>query len=494
MQHISGMNSPMRIDDMPVIWPVSGGARAVAESCLSLPAQHIFDALSSRFDTGRTAKILPIHTDVRAPWRPMSTFRLLWPGYKQAGEHIRRLVTTLGDTRRSIAFSSALVMAMFAIWGLSHRLYETVFPEFVAALSLSDVQVSIAHWVRSLGYIFIAIPSAIFLRSFGYKAGVIGGLGCFAIAMLMFYPAETQHSYVFFVLAGLLANCGVALLEIAADPWVMRIGSGQSAVRRLNIAQTFNPLGLLVGMGLGSALMSPTLNMGQHAMIEPYLLVGLGVLLFAYLIDKVKFSAVATEREPKGEHTLDQAKALLKLPAFRFGLLALALYIAGHTVLWGFAARYGDAALPSGAPDLLSWTLYAFIAGQVIGSGLMYRFAPLSLLIVFACAAAILTALAAFAHGWFGIGCIVAASFFMSILFPTIFGLVVEDMGKEIKTASALLIMASGSANLIPPTIALFAGPGYSPAFVLLPSLCFAAIAGFAVAKRNSVAATAVTA
>lgn len=397
---------------------------------------------------------------------------------------------SLGKTR-NLAIGTTLIMLMFAIWGLSHRLFETVFPQFVAELSLSDVQVSVTHWVRSLGYVLIAIPSALFLRSFGYKAGVIGGLGCFAIAMFMFYPAELQHSYIFFLAAGLLANCGVALLEIAADPWVMKIGPKESAVRRLNIAQTLNPLGLLVGMGMGHLLLAPAKPI---SLLQPYIVVGIVVLLFTYLIDKVPFSAVATERAPRGDSFRDEVKTLLTKPAFRIGLGALALYIAGHTVLWGFAARFSAAALPGSSIDILSWTLYAFIAGRVIGTGLMFRFAPRALLTVFSAAAAVLTTAAVFAPGWYGIGFLIAASFFMSILFPTIFGLAVEDMGKETKTASALLIMASGSANLIPPTLALFVGPGYSPAFVLLPSACFAAIALFHAAKPRIMPTGAVTA
>ncbi|HUO98264.1 MAG TPA: MFS transporter [Rhizomicrobium sp.] len=390
------------------------------------------------------------------------------------------------DGRKNYALGAALIVAMFAIWGLSHRLYDTILPGFVSALSLSEFQVSLAHWVRTFGYILIAIPSAFFLRAFGYKAGVVGGLGCFAVAMFMFYPAETQHSYVFFLIAGLIANCGVALLEIAADPWVMRIGRPETAIRRLNFAQTLNPVGLLIGMVLGAQFISADGHFGKFP-IQPYIVIGAGVLLFAYLIDNVKFSPEATERAPKEERTLDTIKEIFAKADFRFGLAALALYIAGHTVLWGFAVQYGESVLPGvgGVAGIAVWTLYAFIAGRIAGTALMYVIDPVRLMVAFAALATALTGAAAFVHGWPGIYCVVSASFFMSILFPTIFGVAARDVGKNLKSASALLIMASGSANVVPPTIALILGTGFSPYVVLLPSLCFAVITVYALKSRG---------
>jgi FHS family L-fucose permease-like MFS transporter len=218
-------------------------------------------------------------------------------------------------------------------------------------------------------------------------------------------------------------------------------------------------------------------------------MVGIGVLLFAYVIDKVRFSPVATERAARADRTAGDVAMLLKRIDFRFGLAALALYIVGHTVLWGSAASYGQQAVPgmtaASAAEILSWTLYAFIAGRVVGTLMMYRFEPLSLLVWFGGAATVLTVAAAFVHGWPGIWCIVGASFFMSIQFPTIFGIAVQNLGKQIKSASALLIMASGSANVVLPTIALICGPEVPPAIVLLPGLCFALITAYAITRRT---------
>lgn len=390
--------------------------------------------------------------------------------------------------RKLPAIGTALIMIMFAIWGLSHALFDCMLPGFIRTLSLSEVQVTVTHWVRSFGYCLIAIPAAFFLRNLGYKAGVVGGLGCFAVALFMFYPAEAQHSYTFFVFAGLLANCGVALLEIAADPWIMRLGPARTAIHRLNIAQTLNPIGRFGGTMIGGLLLTaaPMASTPKFHPLQPYIVVGVGVLFFAYLIDKVRFSPVATERVARDDRTTDDLLRLAKRRGFQFGLAALALYIVGQSFLWGFVASYGQGAGLSAASvaEVASWTLYAFIIGRVVGTALMFRFDPARLLAVFAGAAAALSAAAAFMPGWNGIWCIVGASFFLSILFPTVFGLAAQEVGKSIQSASALLIMASGSANMILPTFILFSGEDVPPYIMLLPSLCFLVILGFAVTRR----------
>jgi FHS family L-fucose permease-like MFS transporter len=138
------------------------------------------------------------------------------------------------------------------------------------------------------------------------------------------------------------------------------------------------------------------------------------------------------------------------------------------------------------AADIGLWTLYAFIIGRVVGTGLMYRFRPENLLIVFSAASAVLTAAAFFARGWPGIWCVVGASFFMSILFPTIFGIAVRTVGKSMKSASALLIMAGGTATVSLPIMNVICGSTVTPYVVLLPSLCFGLITAFAVMHRNT--------
>ena len=390
--------------------------------------------------------------------------------------------------------ATVLILVMFAIWGLSHRLYGTLFPAFVTALSLNDFQVTFANWVNSLGYCLMAIPAALLIRNLGYKSGVVGGLGCFAVGMFLFYPAAEHHQYGFLLGAGLLAYSGLALLEIAADPLIMQMGPAKSAIRRLNIAQALNPLGQILGFFLGSWIMvskleNPIDQLAQ-ALVQPYFFIGVCVLGFAFLVDRVAFPPVATERVARQDRTIDDIAWLLKSRMFVFAIAALLLYMVGQSFLWDCTIRYVQTGLPgdlsASADDILKWSLYAFVIGRFAGTALMFRFDPVRLLAVFAAAAAILTVLATLLGGWLGLLCILGASFFLSILFPTIFGCAVRDLGPHIKSASALLIMASGGANMVLPIMKLVSGPGTLPYVSLIPSLCFGAILVFAVAQRRA--------
>jgi FHS family L-fucose permease-like MFS transporter len=390
--------------------------------------------------------------------------------------------------------ATVLILVMFAIWGLSHRLYGTLSPAFVTALSLNDFQVSFANWLNSLGYFVMAIPAAFFIRNLGYKSGVVGGLGCFAIGMFLFYPAAERHEYIFLLGAGLLAHSGLALLEIAADPLIMQMGPAKSAIRRLNIAQALNPLGQVFGFFLGSWIMVSKLQnpIGQlaHALVQPYFFIGICVLGFAFLVDRVAFPPAATERVARQDRTSDDIVHLLKSRMFVLAMAALFLCIAGQSFLWDITIGYVQTGLPGGssvsAADILLWSLFAFMIGRFVGTALMFRFDPVRLLAVYAGAAAILVAFAAFLGGRLGVPCILGASFFLSIVFPTIFGCAVRDLGPHIKSASALLIMASGSANMVLPIIKLISGPGTIQYMAIVPALCSCAILVFAVVQRRA--------
>ena len=401
--------------------------------------------------------------------------------------------STAHGARKNYVAATVLILVMFAIWGLAHRLYGTLFPAFVTALSLNDFQVTFANWLNSSGYFLMAIPAAFFIRNLGYKSGVVAGLGFFAVGMFLFYPAAERHEYTFLLGAGLLANSGLALLEIAADPLIMQMGPAKSAVRRLNIAQALNPLGQILGFFLGSWIMVSKLQnpVGQlaHALVQPYFFIGICVLGFAFLVDRAAFPPVANERVARQDRTIDDIAHLLKSRMFVFAMAALLLYIVGQSFLWDCTIRYVQTGLPGGSPasaaDILLWSLYAFVIGRFVGTALMFRFDPIRLLAVFAVAGAILTVLATLLGGQLGLLCILGASFCLSILFPTIFGCAVRDLGPHIKSASALLIMASGSANMVLPIMKLMSGPETIQYFALVPALCLCAISWFAVEQRR---------
>jgi len=398
------------------------------------------------------------------------------------------------DERKAYATSIALIVTMFAMWGLAHRLYDTLLPEFARALRLDDNKVNLAQWILSFGYCLMVIPATMLMRNFGFKAGVTFGLGVFAVGMFLFYPAAEQHQYYFLLLAALTVGCGLALLEMAADPLIVTLGPVESAVRRLNLAQTLNPLGILIGLFVGRRIVQDQLHYPSsqlaHEIVKPYFLIGAAILFFALLVDYVEFPKVATERVKKDDRTLKDFALLFRHKRYSRGAAALFLCSASQVVLWGFAIAYAQsvshsASLYSGA-DILLWSLIAFTAGRAVGTSLMYKFDPSLVLTAFAIAGATLVAGAAVSGNQFGKLCIVGASFCMSVFFPTIFGNAIRDLGPLNKAGSALLMCAAGCGAAALPLTNLLSRFIHIQYVMVVPSLGFFLIALFAMDFYNA--------
>jgi MFS transporter, FHS family, L-fucose permease len=382
-----------------------------------------------------------------------------------------------------------LIVGLFAIWGLAHRLYDTLLPEFSVALSLSDLQANIAGWILSLGYGLMAIPAAMLTRNFGYKSGVMFGLGLYAVGMFLFYPAAAQNEYFFLLGAALVAGCGLALLEVAADPLVVRMGPIETAVRRLNIAQALNPIGVVVGLVVGrwiieAVRLSPAEELA-HTLVGPYFFIGAGVLFFAFLVDNVEFPPVARERVAKDDGTIADFRKLFSQRMYMKGAGAQLICSVTQVVMWGFTIRYAQTAMPgvsaASAADVLLWALFAFTGGRIVGTALMYALHPSLILAAFSVCGSALAAVAALAGGQLGIWCIIGASFFLSIVFPTIFGSAIRDLGPQTKSGAAFLMLCAGIGALVLATANLLVGPSGVQYVMIIPSLGFALIAAYGI-------------
>jgi len=398
------------------------------------------------------------------------------------------------DTAKSYRFAIGLTLCMFAIWGLAHRLFDTLLPDFATALSLNDAQQSLAGWALSFGYCLMALPAALISRNFGYKSGVVFGLGTFAVGMFVFYPAAAQHAFGFFLLAAVTIGSGLAILEVSADPLVVRLGPKQTAVRRLNIAQALNPVGVIGGFFLGQYLltktaMHPAADLA-NTLVTPLCFIGAGVLAFAFLVDNTKFPPVAIERVARDDKTVKSFKPLYAHRLFMLGAGALFLCSAAQVVLWGFTIRFAMAEVAgmttATAKDVVLWSLFAFTIGRFAGTALMYKFDPAILLAIFAGGGSIATAIAAGCGGVTGVQCLVAASFFLSIVFPTIFASSIRDLGADTKTGSAMLMFAAGSGAAVLALLNVVTTPATVQYVMAVPSLCFAAIAVFALVFRRA--------
>ena len=394
---------------------------------------------------------------------------------------------------KSYILSIALTGCAFAIWGFAQWLYGMLISPFAAALLLNTGEIYLAQWVLCLGYCLAAIPAAMLTRHFGYKSGVVFGFGCFGVGMFLFHPAAEQHQFYFFLAAALLAGAGLSFLEISANPMIARLGPLETSVRRLNIAQAIIPVGGVMGFLVGgwiirSALQHPAAQLAQ-VLVQPYFAIGVVVLFFAFIVDKVAFPPVAGERVKKGEHISQDFAQLISRPLFMFGLGAMFLCLVAQVILLGLSVPYSLAFIPglplASAGNIILWSLIACIIGRIIGTAAMYWIDPVRLLAGFAGCAAVMTTTITLVGGQFGVVCIVGASFFMSILFPTIFGCSIRDLGPLTKTGAALLILAAGvgaGAMVIPNLDFAIAHIRY---MMLIPSLSFAAIMVFAVVLHN---------
>jgi MFS transporter, FHS family, L-fucose permease len=377
-----------------------------------------------------------------------------------------------------------LIVALFFLWGVANNLNDVLIAHFKTLFTLSDLQAGLVQSAFYLGYFLLAIPAALFMRARGYRAAVLLGLALYGLGALLFWPAAEARSYPFFLAALFVIASGLAFLETSANPLIARLGPAETAARRLNLAQAFNPLGSITGVLVGSRFILA--NSDEAAVRGPYLGIAAAVLLWAVLIRLARFPAVATERDvDEGVGAAGDFRALLAMPRLWMGIAAQFFYVGAQVGVWSFLIRYSEVALPGTSPQTaagyLTLSLVLFMAGRFAGAALMGRIRPLPLLASFAAIGAVLCVVAALIGGSAGIAALVAASFFMSIMYPTIFAEAVEGLGERTKSAAALLVMAIVGGAVFPAIMGLVSdGTGTILLAMLVPAGCFAGVFAFA--------------
>jgi FHS family L-fucose permease-like MFS transporter len=384
--------------------------------------------------------------------------------------------------------------ALFATWGFAHRIYEAIAPQFAQFFHLTGPGAALSQSVFTASFFMLAIPACLFLRRFGYKLGVVFGLSSFSVGALLLYPAITQHEYLYFVSAVIVLGAGWAWLETSANPLIVELGTPETAVRRLNLAQSCYPVGVVAGFEIGRWLtqMDLSLPAGQlaQAVVRPYVIVGLCVLMVAFLIENIEFPGVATERLRVESKFREEVRVLLSRPMFRADAGALAACIFAHVGLWVYMMAYMADAFPQGiaitAAELMLLMFLVYGAGRIVGSALMHWIEPNILLAVCAGASVLLTAAAVATGGSFGVFCLISTNFFMSIMFPTIFATSIRDLGPLKRTASGLLVTGEGiAATLVPFCMSSVVGISNVRLAIMLPCFAFAVVFIYAQALRR---------
>jgi FHS family L-fucose permease-like MFS transporter len=396
----------------------------------------------------------------------------------------------------------ALVTSLFFLWALAHNLNPILIPHLRKALQLTDLRSALVDSAFFIAYFVMALPAGAVMKRFGYKAGIVGGLLLFATGTFLFWPAATLRSYPFFLGALFVIASGLTFLETAANPYISVLGDPATAPRRLNFAQAFNGLGAALAAFFGGRfiLSGTALTPAEQAAMEPgaldaylanealavrvpYLIIGLIVLTAAALFLRIHLPEIQDTDDGDGARDPMAWRRLWR------GVAAQFCYVGAQVGVASFFIRFSGQVAGIGEQDaayLLSIGLLLFMAGRFIGTALMRWITAPNLLALCAASALVLVGVAVGTGGWTAVVALLGVELFMSIMFPTIFSLSIDGLGRDTKLGSSLLVMSIVGGAVIPPLMgAISDRQGIQPAY-LVPLICFVVVLWFANAVRGS--------
>jgi len=416
-----------------------------------------------------------------------------------------------------------LITSLFALWGFANDITNPMVAAFKRVLELNNTQASFVQLAFYGGYFTMALPAAFFIKKYSYKTGILLGLGLYFLGALLFYPAAAWESYGFFLASLYVLTFGLAFLETTANPYILSMGPESTATQRLNLAQAFNPMGALAGLFVAkefilNALQSnntdaegkiifESLDESAKAVIrtadlmvirDPYVILGLVVLGILVVI------ALAKMPENKDSNSKVDFKntmnRLLKNRNFVEGTLAQMFYVGAQIMVWTYIYQYAEVLGISNAEAVNFGyaALLVFLAGRWICTFLLRFIQPSKLLSIFSILAILFTAGAIFLPGMAGLYSLVAISFAMSLMFPTIYGIALEGLGEDSKFAAAYLVMAIVGGAIMPTLQGMLldiGGSNYNDVLILgvpevnfsfiLPLGCFVMVLLFSLRAKN---------
>lgn len=366
-----------------------------------------------------------------------------------------------------------LVTALFFLWGIPNNLNDILIRQFMKSLTITRFEAGLVQSAFYMGYFLIATPAALLMRRFGYKFGFLAGLIVFGIGAFLFWPAAIAGQYWFFLTALFIMASGLAFLETASNPFIAQAGDPSSAAQRLNIAQAFNPIGSITGVIVGTVFIFSGVELtaqqvgalqlsGGYAaylrqetmrIVAPYMVIGTVALVWAVFIALTRFPDVGNERSA---HDGDQGSflELLRYPLFFLAILAQFMYVGAQVGTWSYFIQYVQDTTHQPekvAGYFLTGTLAAFALGRFVSAAIMRRVSPYRLMCIYSVANVLLVAVGVLSPGWIGLWAIFLTSFFMSVMYPTIFALGIEGLGPNTKIGGSLIVMSIvGGAVLTP--------------------------------------------
>ena len=349
-----------------------------------------------------------------------------------------------------------LITSLFALWGFANDITNPMVAAFQTVMELSATKASLVQFAFYGGYATMALPAALFVRKYSYKKGILLGLALSAIGAFLFIPAAEYQEFSFFCISLYVLTFGLAFLETTSNPYILSLGTPETATRRLNLAQSFNPIGSLCGM----------------------------FVVIALFVKSGNGTKVEKAEEPKVK---DSLRRLWNNKCYRYGVLTQVFYVATQIMCWTFIIQYADnlGINKSTAQWYNILAMGLFLSGRFVSTMLMKYVNGRMLLMVFAICAMCTTAGAILIVGNVGLYCLVATSAFMSLMFPTIYGVALEDVGQDSTLGAAFLVMAIVGGALMPPLQGMIIDnwnfdflPSVNASFIL-PFICFCVVATY---------------
>ena len=391
---------------------------------------------------------------------------------------------------RSYLLPFVLITSLFFLWGFAHSILDVLNMHFQDSLQISKTGSALVQAMVYGGYFLMAIPAGKIISRWGYRTGVITGLLLYGAGALMFIPGAYIMTFWFFLMCLFIIGCGLTCLETAANPYVTVLGDPESAERRINLSQSFNGLGWIVGPLVGGLLLfdGEDGTASSSLLALPYAVIGVVVLIVALIFSRTMLPEPAAESPADGEDmpTTDEPRSLWSYPTFVFGLVALFLYVAAQTGLNSFFINYAtenaDVNAQTAAVLLGFGCMGLFMLGRMGGSWLMSMVRSERVLAACGVGAVLTMAVILFCPGSWGIAALLVCYLCESIMFPTIFALAIKGVGRHTKQASSYLIMSIVGGAVAPLLMGLIADTtgDMRPAFTV-PMVCYAVITAYAV-------------
>ena len=412
-----------------------------------------------------------------------------------------------------------LITSCFALWGFANDVTNPMVKAFSKIFLMNPVQGSLVQVAFYGGYFAMAFPAAIFIRRFTYKAGILVGLGLYATGALLFIPASAIGIYAPFLISYFILTCGLSFLETSANPYILSMGEEETSTRRLNFAQSFNPMGSLMGMFVAKNFIQARLDSRDTAarmelspadfeivkehdlgvLANPYIVIGIIILVMLAVIALVKMPRNADQN-----HTIDflpTLKRIFSLPRYREGVIAQFFYVGAQIMCWTFIIHYGtrifmEQGMGEQEAEILAQqhnivAMAIFVTSRFICTFLLKYIKPGKLLMYLAIGGAALILGVIFIDGVMGLYSLVGVSACMSLMFPTIYGIALRGLGEDAKFGAAGLIMAILGGSVMPPLQGLIIKQGMvfsmhaENVSFILPFVCFVIVTIYGYRTRN---------